>query len=257
MSEPLQPTILRFDSLDSTNLEAVRQARAGAQEGLCVVAREQTAGRGRLDRSWQSPKDAGLYFSLVLRPQLKMNAWPLITLMAALAVSDTLRHLYGLSPDIKWPNDVCMGDQKLSGILAETLETEAGSACVLGIGINLRKGGLPPELEELATSIEDAVRLAPDAEVLLQALLRHLVIRYERLQEADGASSVLRDWMAASSYAFGKNVCVDAGAELFAGVTHGLEDDGALRVKVANGEIKVVRAGDVRSVRSKSQRAKG
>lgn len=219
-----------------------------------MVAREQTAGRGRLDRSWQSPKDAGLYFSLVLRPQLKMNAWPLITLMAALAVSDTLRHLYGLSPDIKWPNDVCLGDQKLSGILAETLETEAGSACVLGIGINLRKGGLPPELEGLATSIEDAVRLAPDAEVLLQALLRHLVIRYERLQEADGAPSVLRDWMAASSYAFGKNVCVDAGAEVFAGVTHGLEDDGALRVKVANGEIKVVRAGDVRSVRSKGQR---
>lgn len=253
----LKPTILRCDSLDSTNLEAMRQARAGAQEGLCVVAREQTAGRGRLDRSWQSAKDAGLYFSMVLRPQLKMNSWPLITLMAALAVSDALRHLYGLSPDIKWPNDVCLGDEKLSGILAETLETEAGSACVLGIGINLRKGGWPPELEGLATSIEDAVRFAPDAEVLLQALLRHLVIRYERLQEADGATSVLRDWMAASSYAFGRNVCVDAGAELFTGVTDGLEDDGALRVKVANAEIKVVRAGDVRSVRSKSQRAKG
>lgn len=251
----LQPTILRFDSLDSTNFEAMRQARAGAQEGLCIVAREQTAGRGRLDRSWQSPKDAGLYFSMVLRPQLKMNAWPLITLMAALAVSDTLRHLYGLNPDIKWPNDVCLEDLKLCGILAETLETEAGSACVLGIGVNLRKAELPPELEALASSIEHAVHLVPDSEVLLQALLRHLVIRYQRLQETDGALSLLRDWMAASTYAFGKNVRVDAGAEVFAGVTDGLEDDGALRVKVANGEIKVVRTGDVRSVRSKGQRA--
>lgn len=249
--------ILRFDSIDSTNLEAMRQARAGAQEGLCIVAREQTAGRGRLDRSWQSPKDAGLYFSIVLRPQLKLNAWPLITLMAALAVSDTLRDLYGLSSDIKWPNDVCLGDQKLSGILAETFETEAGSACVLGIGINLRKAAFPPELEALATSIECAVHLVPDAEVLLQALLRQLAIRYGRLREADGAPSVLRDWMAASSYAFGKNVRVDAGADVFAGVTYGLEDDGALRVKLSNGEIKVVRAGDVRSLRSKSQRAEG
>ena len=250
----LQPTILRFDSIDSTNLEAMRQARAGAPEGLCIVAREQALGRGRLDRSWQSPKDAGLYFSIVLRPQLKLNAWPLITLMAALAVSDTLRQLFGLSTDIKWPNDVCLGDRKLCGILAETFETETGPACVLGIGINLRKAAFPPELEALATSIEGATRLVPDTEALLQALQRHLAYRYERLQETDGAPSVLRDWMAASSYAFGKNVRVDAGAEVFAGVTQGLEEDGALRVEVANGEIKVVRAGDVRSVRSKGQR---
>jgi BirA family biotin operon repressor/biotin-[acetyl-CoA-carboxylase] ligase len=247
----LQPTILRVDSIDSTNLEAMRQARAGAPEGLCILAREQTLGRGRLDRSWQSPKDAGLYFSIVLRPQLRMSAWPLITLMAALAVSNTLRHLYGLSTDIKWPNDVCLGDRKLCGILAETFETEASAACVLGIGINLRKAALPPEVEALSTSIESAAHLVPDAEALLEALLRHLAIRYARLQEADGVPSVLRDWMAASSYAFGKNVRVDGGAEVFAGVTRGLEDDGALRVEVASGEIKVVRAGDVRSVRSK------
>jgi len=251
MTEPLKPTMLRFDSIDSTNLEAMRQARAGAQEGLCIVAREQTAGRGRLDRSWLSPRDAGLYLSIVLRPQLKLNVWPLVTLMGALAVSDALRHLYGLSTDIKWPNDVCVGDRKLCGILAETFETEAGSVCVLGIGINLLKAALPPELEALATSIESAAQAVPDAEALLQALLRRLALRYEQLQETDGAPSVLRDWTAVSSYAFGKIVHVVAGAEVFAGVTCGLEDDGALRVEIANGEIKVVRAGDVRSVRSK------
>src|ERR1700704_3829595 len=118
-----QPQILRFDSIDSTNLEAMRQAKAGAPEGLCIVAREQTKGRGRLDRSWQSPPDAGLYMSLVLRPRFAMNAWPLITLMAALSVYDALMKTCELRPDIKWPNDLCVNDRKLCGILAETVET--------------------------------------------------------------------------------------------------------------------------------------
>jgi BirA family biotin operon repressor/biotin-[acetyl-CoA-carboxylase] ligase len=256
MSEPLKPTILRFDSIDSTNLEAMRQAKVGAPEGLCIVAREQTLGRGRLNRTWQSPRDSGLYFSIVLRPQLEKSSWPLITLMAALAVSDTLRLQYGLVPDIKWPNDVCLGDRKVCGILAETFETEAGLACVLGIGINLRKAAVPPELEGLATSVESAAQIVADAESLLQELVRQLATRYDQLQEREGAPAVLRDWMASSSYAFGKDVRVDAGAEVFAGVTRGLEDDGALRVEVGDGEIKVVRAGDVRSVRSKSQALK-
>ena len=73
-----EPTFLHFDSIDSTNLEAMRQAKAGGPEGLCVVAREQTRGRGRLDRSWESPKDAGLYLSIVLRPQMAIEQWPLI-----------------------------------------------------------------------------------------------------------------------------------------------------------------------------------
>src|SRR5437588_11227968 len=112
--------ILRFDSIDSTNLEAMRQARAGAREGLCVVAREQTAGRGRLDRSWQSPRDAGLYFSIILRPELKMRLWPLLTLMAALAVSDALMKACGLRVDIQWPNAPCVTDRNRGGELGET-----------------------------------------------------------------------------------------------------------------------------------------
>ena len=127
----LRPTILRFDSIDSTNLEAMRRARAGAAEGLCIVARAQTSGRGRLDRSWQSPQDAGLYFSIVLRPQLEMDAWPLLTLMAALAVADALLKACGLRADIKWPNDLCVNDRKLCGILAEAVETESGPAAIL------------------------------------------------------------------------------------------------------------------------------
>src|ERR1700760_1168057 len=103
MSAPLTPTILRFDSLPSTNTEAARQASLGAAEGLCVVAREQTAGRGRQQRTWVSPKDAGLYFSVVLRPRIEARVWPLITLAAALAVADALSAPFGLDADIKWP----------------------------------------------------------------------------------------------------------------------------------------------------------
>src|SRR5438477_10508359 len=112
----LRSTILRFDSINSTNLEAMRQARAGAPEGLCVVAREQTAGRGRLDRRWHSPKDAGLYLSIVLRPKIEPIGWPLLTLMTAVAVSESLMKSCGLRTDIKWPNDVCANDRKLCGI---------------------------------------------------------------------------------------------------------------------------------------------
>ena len=122
MSRHLTPTILRFDSLPSTNTEAARQAALGAPEGLCVLAREQTAGRGRRERNWVSPKDVGLYLSVVLRPSLEARAWPLITLAAALAVRDALEEACGLEADIKWPNDLLAGGRKLCGILAETAE---------------------------------------------------------------------------------------------------------------------------------------
>src|SRR5918998_3402289 len=100
MTTRLTPTILRFDSLPSTNTEAARQASLGAPEGLCVVAREQTAGRGRRERAWASPKDAGLYLSVVLRPALEARAWPLITFAAALAARDALKEACAFDPDI-------------------------------------------------------------------------------------------------------------------------------------------------------------
>jgi biotin-[acetyl-CoA-carboxylase] ligase BirA-like protein len=142
-------TILRYDSLASTNTEAARQAARGAPEGLCVVAREQTAGRGRQQRRWASPRDAGLYFSVVLRPRFDPARRPLITLAAALAVCDALSEACSLEADIKWPNDLLARGRKLCGILAET--AEAG-ACVLGVGVNLSDRAFPPELAGLFRS---------------------------------------------------------------------------------------------------------
>jgi len=246
---PFQSTIQRFDSIDSTNLEAMRQARAGAPEGLCIVAREQTRGRGRLDRSWQSPPDAGLYLSLLLRPKFEVPAWPLITLMAALAVRDALVKTCGVSADIKWPNDLCLNDKKLCGILAETLETSSGGAVVLGIGINLTPEILPLVPAE-ATSIESATGEKPDGEQVLDGLLKSIAGNYELLDNAEGREHIIREWCAHSSYAIGRQVRVSLGAEGFEGTTRGLESDGALRVETSDGKMRVVRAGDVTALRS-------
>ena len=242
------PEILRFDSLPSTNLEAARRAIHGAAEGLCVVAREQTAGRGRLQRRWISPKDAGLYFSIILRPQFEQNTWSLLTLMAAVAVNDALREACSLETDIKWPNDILANDRKLCGILAETVETPLGRAVVVGIGINLTKHSFPEEFELVATSVETATGRSHDLETLLGALIIALEKHYAALREADAPEAIIREWCARSSYAEGKLIRVVESNETLLGTTRGLERDGALRVETPTG-IRVVRAGDVTSVR--------
>jgi len=245
----INPQILRFDSLPSTNLEATRRAVAGAAEGLCVVAGEQTAGRGRMQRHWSSPPGAGLYFSILLRPQLEQSTWPLLTLMAALAVHDALLASCTLDTDIKWPNDLMAQDKKLCGILAETVETPTGRAVVVGIGINVTMNSFPSELETTATSVEAATGTTPDVEKVLQALINALATHYAGLNDANGPAEIIRQWSARSSYSEGKLICVTDAGKILVGTTRGLECDGALRVETVNGEIKVLRAGDVTSVR--------
>ncbi|HEY6188570.1 MAG TPA: biotin--[acetyl-CoA-carboxylase] ligase [Pyrinomonadaceae bacterium] len=248
MSQRFCPVILRFATLASTNTEAARQARLGAPEGLCIVAREQTAGRGRQERVWISPAGAGLYCSILLRPRLELSSWPLITLAASLAVHDALLEACALATDIKWPNDIYGRGRKLCGILAETVEHEGARACVVGIGINLSDSAFPAELREAATSIEALTGSIADAETLLEALLRAFAGRYARLQGEDGRARTLGEWTAHSSYAEGRRVRVSLAAESFEGTTRGLEPDGALRVET-NGQIRIIRAGDITSLR--------
>lgn len=242
--------IVRFDSLPSTNTEALRQARLGAPEGLCVLAREQTRGRGRQERVWISPADAGLYFSIVLRPvHLDVGAWPLLTLMAAVSVWDALLEACALETDIKWPNDILAMERKLGGILAETVETETGRAVVIGIGINLNDEAFPPELKEVAISVSSLTGKTPDAEQLMQSLIRALGIRYKILQAVNGEDMTIKEWSRRSSYAQSRRVRATLAAETFEGWTRGLEPDGALRVETDEGEIRIVRAGDITSLR--------
>ncbi len=240
-----KPKILRYDSLPSTNNEVARLAAQGAEEGISVIAEEQTAGRGRLQRRWESPKGAGLYFSTLLRPKIPHDRWPLLTFMAALAVNDALLEASDLQTDIKWPNDLLAGERKICGILAEVIDTDSGRAVVLGIGINLTKGSFPPELTAVATSVAEASGRRAERETILSALLNALPRWYALIHESDGAARLLAAWSSRSSYAEGKQVKVTNGDESLVGITRGLESDGALRLESETGEIIIVRAGDV------------
>jgi BirA family biotin operon repressor/biotin-[acetyl-CoA-carboxylase] ligase len=249
---PLKPKILRYESLPSTNTEAARLAALGAEEGLAVVSEEQTAGRGRLQRSWLSPKGAGLYCSLLLRPKIPQERWPLITFIAALSVSDALMEACALQTDIKWPNDLLACERKICGILAEVVDAGTERAVVLGIGINVTREAFPEEIANSSISVEEAAGIRQDKEKILGALLRALSRWYALLHEVNGSEKVLAEWTNRSSYADGKVVHVVNGQETVSGVTRGLDIDGALRLETQTGTLTTIRAGDVISVRLKS-----
>jgi BirA family transcriptional regulator, biotin operon repressor / biotin---[acetyl-CoA-carboxylase] ligase len=253
MAPCLDPTpsmnihVLRLETTDSTNTEAVKHAQAGAAEGLCVLARQQTAGRGRRGRTWVSERDAGLYFSIVLRPALERTALPLITLLAGIAVHDTLADL-GIAADIKWVNDLLVGDKKIAGILSEAVPTEPGLAVIVGIGINLTSKNFPDEISETATSIEKVTGRKRTADEVAQLLTGHLSNSYSTLQRS-GGPEIIEQWSLRSTYFRGQLVRVAVEEGHIEGITDGLEPDGALRVKTADGSVHIVKAGDVQRLR--------
>lgn len=249
---PLTTKTLYYESLSSTNDELARLASEGASEGLCVVADEQTAGRGRLQRTWSSPKGAGLYFSVLLRPEIPLHYWSLLSFVAALSVGDALLETFDLTTTIKWPNDLLAGERKICGILSESVETPHGRAAIVGIGINLTSEAYPPDLRNVATSVAEETTRPPERSSLLQSLQNALGRWYSMLQTNSNYDEVLQAWISRSPYAHGKIVEVMSGEESFRGVTCGLEQDGALRVETEAREIRIVRAGDVK-IRSVSQ----
>lgn len=240
--------ILRFDSLGSTNTEAANQARQGADEGLCVIALEQSAGRGRHGRAWVSEPDSGLYFSIVLRPKFDLKYLSLITLMAGVAVYDTLKE-FSLKPDIKWVNDVLIGDRKICGILAETVDTPTGNAVIVGIGINLKSSNFPDEIAETATSIHAEISGEATSGNVEGSLIKYLGYWYEMLNSDDGPTEIIQNWRQRSSYFSGKAVRVTLPDGVLEGTTDGLEENGALRVKASDGSVTIVQAGDVERLR--------
>ena len=236
--------LFHFDTLDSTNREASDQARRGAAAGVTVVADEQTAGRGRQGRSWNSNKGAGAYFSTILRPRLDPKYYTLIPLVAAVAVYDALKHGWLIEPDIKWPNDILVKEKKICGILAEMIDTPIGHAIILGIGINIRDAD--PEMN--ATSIDAESASPARRDDVVTAVHEQLAMYYDRLL-ADPVS-IISEWSRRSSFSSGKEVKVDIGnGESYAGITCGIEENGALRVQAADGSVRIVQAGDVTRLR--------
>ena len=241
-------TILRFDRLGSTNVEAISQAKQGAPEGLTVVAREQSAGRGRHSRSWVSEKDAGLFFSVVLRPKNEVRFLPLLTMMAAVAVCETLRE-QDLDPDIKWPNDLLVNEKKICGVLAEMTETPTGTAIILGIGINLRHSNYLPEIAAVVTSVENETSHPPDSEAVLRSLTAQISRYYDIFCLPDGPAQIRSAWSERSSYFEGKDVKAVIANRTITGVTRGIEENGALRVETVDGRVEIIHAGDVERLR--------
>lgn len=228
-------------SVESTMFEAAALAAAGCPSGTVVGADEQTAGHGRFGRPWHSEPDLGLYFSIVLRLPVTPAGIPVVTLALGVATAAAIRDECGVSCDLRWPNDVLIGDRKCAGILAEL----HGEAVVAGIGINVNHHHLPADLAPSATSIRMASGREHSREDLLARLLDSIDEETQRLV-VEGRPGVLKRFRAASSYVSGRPVVVEQSGGEIIGVTDGLDDSGFLFVRLDNGERRLILAGGVR-----------
>jgi BirA family biotin operon repressor/biotin-[acetyl-CoA-carboxylase] ligase len=233
--------IIWVKETDSTMHDAARLAFMGCASGTVVGASAQTAGQGRLGRKWHSVPDAGLYFSVVLRLSLPPDHLPVVTLAAGLAAAEGITAAGGLAVDLRWPNDVLIGEKKVCGILIEQHQ----SALVCGIGINVSHTGFPPELEPIATSLYLAGARSVKSEDLLVAVLESLD-RHVLLLAEKGLEPVLALFAQASSYVSGRRVVVDQEDTQIRGVTDGLDPNGFLWVRQDDGVRKLILAGGVR-----------
>jgi BirA family transcriptional regulator, biotin operon repressor / biotin---[acetyl-CoA-carboxylase] ligase len=217
--------------------ETARAAALGSAAGLVVVAEQQTAGRGRRGHTWASPAGAGLYFSYLARPTRHVG---LVTLAAGVGVREGVSRATGLTPQLKWPNDLLMGTRKLAGILAEgTGIGTPGAIVTIGVGVNLRPAAYPPDVAARATSLESELGCPVSAAAVLVAVLEQLADRLAAL-EADRTDDILQAWRAASPTAAGAIVTwSDHGGEK-SGTTAGIDEEGALLVRTPTGLERVI-----------------
>lgn len=239
----LGSTVLRFDIVASTNDVARELAASGAEEGLCVEAREQTAGRGRQGRSWTSSPDQGLYLSVILRPEIAPADSPVLTLAAAVAVAETLRLDFEVSADIKWPNDVMASGRKICGILVESaIEDSRIQYAVMGIGVNIGQGAFEGDIANLATSLSMEGGRSVPPEEFAKPLLNRLDHWYTIATTQP--SRVIARWQELSSYAHDCPVRVDSSEGVIEGITRGLTPSGALIIETAR-ETREIVSGEV------------
>jgi len=233
-----------FDSIGSTNDEALAWAASGAENLSLVLADEQTSGRGRLNRTWRTPPNSSLAASLILRPTETQRPYASrLVGLAALALVDALT-LRGLDAEIKWPNDVLLNGEKVAGILVESVWLgEHIDAAVIGIGVNVLQTAVPPaeELRFPAASVEKYLHPAPDRLTLLYDILAALRAWLPRMD----APSFIKAWEEKLAFR-GKTVHIyEDGQTSQNGALVGLELDGSLRLRGADGKIATIRVGDV------------
>jgi BirA family transcriptional regulator, biotin operon repressor / biotin---[acetyl-CoA-carboxylase] ligase len=235
-----------FEETSSTNDIVEKLARDGVREGVAVFAEAQSKGRGRLGRKWLSPSHTGLWFSVLLRPDLPPQAATQLTVAAATSLVRAIRQVAGLSPEIKWPNDILLNGRKVAGVLTElSAELDHVKYIVLGMGVdvNLNSGDFPPELRKLATSIKietgRSVRRAELAAAILHELDRDYALICTRR-----FSKLADEWESQCS-TLGHRVSIRVGARLIQGQAESLDEDGALLLRTEHGRLERIIGGDV------------
>lgn len=232
----------------STNADLVERAHAGAAEGLVLVAEHQRAGRGRLDRSWETPPRAGLTASVLLRPSpVPSERWSWLPLLTGVAVVEGIAAAGGPGCLLKWPNDVLHDELKLGGLLVERTETPAGTAAVVGIGLNVTTSRAELPVPS-ATSLALAGMPEPDREVILAAVLAALGGRYDAWRDGTGVAALPAAYSALCA-TIGRRVEVRLpSGKAVTAVASGVDPDGALVLESDAGR-RVLTAGDVLHVR--------
>jgi len=239
--------LYHFYDVDSTNSFAARLISHGRRihEGTVIIAESQTAGRGRLGRSWYSEREAGMYFSMVLFPKVPPSLAPLFTLGTAVAMHNAVERYSGLDVDIKWPNDLLIGGKKICGILSEIqAEVDLVKTMIVGVGLNANQEQLPEDIAGRATSLRIASgRIQSRIEILLEFFeeFENIYLDFER----KGPRGIIDQWSRFSSFANGRKIEIHDGVRKISGVTCGLNPLGALRIEQKGGRIEEVYSGDV------------
>ena len=229
--------------VSSTNTVLKELARKGTPSGAVCLCETQSAGRGRLDRTWSSPEGRGVWMSVLIRPQLTPERMPLVTFCAALAMAEAVRSLTGLDAGIKWPNDLVLDGRKVCGVLLEAGFDASGAMFVIvGTGLNVRRGAYPPELADRAVSLEELCD-PPSRSALIAVYLNALEAAVEAV-EREGLAGIAAQYRQLSC-TLGSQVQVLSPTEAFTGVALDINEGGALLVRTKNGAVRRVLAGDV------------
>lgn len=241
---PWRDTLLWYDRIDSTNLKAKELALSGAVQGTCVIAGSQSAGRGRMGRSFSSPEGMGVYLSVILRPGCRPDQLMHLTCAAAVAMCNAVEKVAGIRPGIKWINDLVVGKHKLGGILTElSIDPASGLVdhAIVGIGINCRQqaADFPPDLQSIATSLRMATGKDQDPAVLAAAMMEALW----QMELFEGKGPIMADYKA-NCITLGKDVQLLRANEIRYGKAIDLDENGCLLVQFPDGSRETIGSGE-------------
>lgn len=234
-----------FDATDSTNIQARRLAEAHAPHGTLVVSDRQDGGKGRRGRSWASPSGVGIWMSLILRPEIAPSSASMLTLAAALAVREGIQEETGLSPLIKWPNDLVLNGKKICGILTEmSTELMEIQYVITGIGINVNQREFPSEIRDTATSLSLEAGRCFRRSSLIAAILKAFEKDYTAFLKTGDLSLLLEEYNACLVNR-GKEVCILDPSGEYRAVAEGIDESGSLLVTLPDGTRREIISGEV------------